>query len=193
LELLVEVLDQLPGRFGADLREGAMPEPEFGLAPVQFVDVFPKTPDRKVDLFPDALDKGTPIGLYRYQPDPGTDRYPLALLSPASDARSAHARRAAALDVKLTMNPADAARGSPATTWCASSATRRSPLPLAVSASVRSGWSACRRHLAPEHAQRRGGTPWFRNVDRPWRGRRFNDARVRWRRSRRPDSIRLDD
>ncbi len=48
-----------------------MPTPPCGPAPVQFVDVFPNTPDRKVNLFPAALDPSTPIGLYRYQPDPG--------------------------------------------------------------------------------------------------------------------------
>src|SRR5262245_63516319 len=47
---------------------------------IQFVDVFPKTPDRRVQLFPAALDASAPIGLYRFQPDPATDRYPLALI-----------------------------------------------------------------------------------------------------------------
>ena len=52
---------------------------------MQFVDVFPKTPDGKVDLFPDALHQQTPHGLYTYQPDPATPEFPLALISPASD------------------------------------------------------------------------------------------------------------
>ena len=43
-----------PDRLG--LREGEMPTPPCGPAPIQFVDVFPNTPDRKVDLFPAALD-----------------------------------------------------------------------------------------------------------------------------------------
>jgi anaerobic selenocysteine-containing dehydrogenase len=110
LELLVDVLDRLPGRFGTDLREGAMPVPEFGLAPVQFVDVFPATPDRKVDLFPAALEQSAPLGLYRYQPDPATDQYPLALISPASDRTiSSTLGELPRADARLTMNPADAA------------------------------------------------------------------------------------
>ncbi|HEY3203834.1 MAG TPA: molybdopterin-dependent oxidoreductase, partial [Thermoanaerobaculia bacterium] len=54
-------------------------------APVQFVDVFPRTSDRKIHLVPETLDTEAPHGLYHYQPDPGTDRYPLALISPATD------------------------------------------------------------------------------------------------------------
>jgi anaerobic selenocysteine-containing dehydrogenase len=110
LELLVAVLDQLPGRLGSDLRDGAMPVPEFGLTPVQFVDVFPRTPDQKVDLFPAALEQSAPLGLYRYQPDPATDQYPLALISPASDRTiSSTLGELPRTDARLTMNPADAA------------------------------------------------------------------------------------
>src|SRR5262249_50417925 len=32
---------------------------------------------------PEALDREAPHGLYSYQPDPGTEAYPLALISPA--------------------------------------------------------------------------------------------------------------
>jgi anaerobic selenocysteine-containing dehydrogenase len=49
------------------------------------VDVFPRTSDRKIHLVPETLDTEAPHGLYHYQPDPGTDRYPLALISPATD------------------------------------------------------------------------------------------------------------
>ena len=74
--------------------------------PVQFVDVFPNTPDRKVDLFPDALDASAPDGLYRFQPDPATERYPLALISPASDRTiSSTLGELPRPDVKLTMHP----------------------------------------------------------------------------------------
>ena len=59
--------------------------PPCGFAPVQFVDVFPRTPDAKVNLFPDALEREAPLGLYAYQDDPATDEYPLALISPASE------------------------------------------------------------------------------------------------------------
>jgi anaerobic selenocysteine-containing dehydrogenase len=73
------------------------------------VDVFPRTADRKVDLFPAALDASAPLGLYRYQPDPATTRYPLALISPASDRTiSSTLGELPRTDVKLTMHPDDA-------------------------------------------------------------------------------------
>jgi anaerobic selenocysteine-containing dehydrogenase len=110
LDLLVHVLDALPGTVGADLRDGALPSPPYGTAPVQFVDVFPRTSDRKVDLFPQELEESTPAGLYRYQADPGTVRYPLALISPASERTiSSTLGELPRSDVKLLMNPQDAA------------------------------------------------------------------------------------
>ena len=113
LDLLLRVLDSLPGPLGNDLRAGARPAPSFGTAPVQFVDVFPNTPDRKVNLFPAELDRSTPMGLYQFQPDPATDRYPLALISPASDwTISSTLGELPRPDVKLLMHPSDAgARG----------------------------------------------------------------------------------
>jgi anaerobic selenocysteine-containing dehydrogenase len=113
LELLVHVLDALPPMISADLRAGARPLPDYGAAPVQFVDVFPNTPDRKIDLFPAALEASAPMGLYRFQPDPATDRYPLTLISPASDRTiSSTLGELPRADVKLTMHPDDAqARG----------------------------------------------------------------------------------
>lgn len=44
--------------------------------------MFPGTPDRKVHLVSEALDREA-NGLYTYRPDPRTDEYPLALISPA--------------------------------------------------------------------------------------------------------------
>ena len=85
LNALMDVLAGLDQPTGDALRDGRMPEPEFGLTPVQFVDVFPRTPDGKVDLFPEALERESNAGLYRYLADPETDRFPLALLSPATD------------------------------------------------------------------------------------------------------------
>ena len=62
-------------------------EPPDGARPVLFVDAFPGTPDGRIHLVPSALDvearAANGIGLYGYQPDPGTERYPLALISPA--------------------------------------------------------------------------------------------------------------
>jgi anaerobic selenocysteine-containing dehydrogenase len=110
LDLLVRVLHSLPGTIGADLGAGSPPAPPYGTTPVQFVDVFPNTPDRKVDLFPAALESSAPAGLYRYQPDPGTERYPLALISPASDRTiSSTLGELPRPDVKLLMHPDDAA------------------------------------------------------------------------------------
>jgi anaerobic selenocysteine-containing dehydrogenase len=57
--------------------------PVGGANPIPFVDVFPTTPDRKIQLVSAALDREAPHGLYAYQPDPRTDEYPLALISPA--------------------------------------------------------------------------------------------------------------
>ena len=77
---------------------------------MQFVDVFPNTPDRLIDLFPAALESTAPAGLYRYQADPATDRYPLTLISPASDRTiSSTLGELPRPDVKLTMHPGDAA------------------------------------------------------------------------------------
>jgi anaerobic selenocysteine-containing dehydrogenase len=77
------------------------------------VDVFPLTPDRKAHLFPPELDAQAPAGLYGYQPDPATDRHPLALISPASEktvsSTLGELRERAAV---LQMHPSDAqARG----------------------------------------------------------------------------------
>ena len=110
LDLMLHVLDTLPEPIGADLRAGAVPAPPFGLAPIQFVDIFPNTPDRKVDLFPAALEASAPMGLYRFQPDPATERYPLTLISPASDRTiSSTLGELPRPDVKLLMSPDDAA------------------------------------------------------------------------------------
>jgi anaerobic selenocysteine-containing dehydrogenase len=113
LDLLVTVLDELPAHVGSGLRDGTPPSPPFGVAPVQFVDVFPNTPDRKVHLFDAALDALAPLGLYRFQPDPATAQYPLTLISPASERTiSSTLGELPRPDVKLHMHPDDAsARG----------------------------------------------------------------------------------
>src|SRR5580704_1510238 len=113
IELTVRVVESLPESIGSDLRNGTRPAPPFGLAPVQFVDVFPNTPDRKVHLFPRELESSAPMGLYRFRPDPATDRFPLTLISPASDRTiSSTLAELPRPDVKLSLHPADAeARG----------------------------------------------------------------------------------
>jgi anaerobic selenocysteine-containing dehydrogenase len=83
------ILDASPdgGALRAAMARDRVAFPEAGPTPVQFVDVFPRTPDTKIDLCPKALDREAPGGLYGYWPDPATDRHPLALISPATDKR----------------------------------------------------------------------------------------------------------
>jgi anaerobic selenocysteine-containing dehydrogenase len=110
LDLLVRVLDGLPGDVGAELRNDGVPAPSFGTAPIQFVDVFPNTPDRRVRLFAEDLDASAPRGLYAFQPDPATDHYPLALISPASERTiSSSLGELPRPEVRLQMHPEDAA------------------------------------------------------------------------------------
>ena len=70
---------------GQELMERGFATPPHGGAPIQFVDVFPLTADRKINLFPEEIAGDAPAGLYGYQPDPATERFPLALISPASE------------------------------------------------------------------------------------------------------------
>ena len=53
--------------------------------PVQFVDVFPRTSGKKVDLFPQKLEQQSSNGLYQFRTDQNQGRYPLTLVSPATD------------------------------------------------------------------------------------------------------------
>ncbi len=73
------------GKAGEQLMEHGSAAPRHDGAPIQFVDVFPLTADQKVNLFPEEIAGDAPAGLYGYQPDPATDRFPLALISPASE------------------------------------------------------------------------------------------------------------
>ena len=112
-DTLMRVVAQLPGDLAAQLSADGVAAPPYGGVPIQFVDVFPLTPDARVDLFPELLDRGAPAGMYGYQPDPATDEYPLALISPASEktvsSTLGELRERAAV---LQMHPADAeARG----------------------------------------------------------------------------------
>ena len=111
LEAMLTVLANLPQQIGDDLRDNWIARhPPQGGRPVQFVDAFPNTPDRKVDLFPAALDTQAPLGLYGFQPDPATAEYPLALISPASERTiSSTLGELPRPDVTLDMHPDDAA------------------------------------------------------------------------------------
>jgi anaerobic selenocysteine-containing dehydrogenase len=85
IEMMMKILNDLPDSIGEALKQQGRPEPPCGFAPVQFVDVFPRTPDARVNLFPDRLEREAPRGLYAYQDDPATDQFPLALISPSSE------------------------------------------------------------------------------------------------------------
>jgi anaerobic selenocysteine-containing dehydrogenase len=110
LEMLLQIFKTLPGSVGAQMEEAGRATPPFGDRPIQFVDVHPRTFDGKVDLFPPALDAEAPLGLYTYQPDPATERFPLALISPSSDKTiSSTLGELPRPAVALLMNPSDAA------------------------------------------------------------------------------------
>jgi anaerobic selenocysteine-containing dehydrogenase len=72
-------------RMRTELARDGIASPDCGPSPIQFLDSFPLTPDRKVHLFPEALDREAPHGLYTYQEEPANERYPLALISPATN------------------------------------------------------------------------------------------------------------
>jgi anaerobic selenocysteine-containing dehydrogenase len=110
LDAMFDVLDRLPEPRGAQLREHAKATAPYDGRPIQFVDVMPLTTDQKVQLFPEALDREAPLGLYGFQPDPATDRYPLALISPASERTvSSTLGELPRPTVVLEMHPDDAA------------------------------------------------------------------------------------
>jgi anaerobic selenocysteine-containing dehydrogenase len=183
LDLLVKVLADLPAEIGGPLQDGDRPVPAFGPAPVQFADVFPNTPDRKVNLFPAGYDASAPMGLYRFQPDPATERHPLALISPASERTvSSMLGELPRPDAKLVMHPQDAesrglADGDMVRVF---NDLGEVQCPLQVSASIRPGivslpkglWRRSTRNsftataLAPDTLTDIGG------------GACFNDARV---------------
>ncbi len=109
LDSLLRVLNDLPAEVGSDLKATGVARPPWDGAPVQFVDVFPRTADGKVHLFPADLDREAPAGLYAYQPDPATDRFPLALISPASDRTiSSTLGELPRPEVRLLIHPDDA-------------------------------------------------------------------------------------
>ena len=85
VDTLLRITAHLPGDIAAELMQEGSATPPYGGAPVQFVDVFPLTGDSKAHLCPPELEAQAPTGLYRYQPDPATEAFPLALISPASE------------------------------------------------------------------------------------------------------------
>jgi anaerobic selenocysteine-containing dehydrogenase len=113
LDTLLRVLDGLPPEVGAPLKASGVATPPWDGRPVQFVDVFPRTPNQRVDLFNEDLDREAPLGLYTFQPDPASEEFPLALISPASDRTiSSTLGELPRPEVKLLLNTIDAlARG----------------------------------------------------------------------------------
>lgn len=113
LDQMLAVMGGLPETVAAELGERGGATPPYGGRPIQFVDVFPRTADRKVALFPEHLDREAPQGLYAYIADPATDAYPLALISPATERTiSSTLGELDRPGVRLEMHPDDAtARG----------------------------------------------------------------------------------
>jgi len=110
LEEMLDVLSRLPGTTGDEMRNCGAATPPFDGRPVQFRDVFPRTVDQKIDLYPDALANVSAAGLYIYQPDPATPEFPLALISPASEKTiSSTLAEIPRPEVRLLMHPEDAA------------------------------------------------------------------------------------
>src|SRR5688572_12586994 len=108
LEEMLDVFSKMPAPIGDALRDHGAADPLHDGRPVQFVDVMPRTTDHKVDLFPEALDREAPAGLYAYQPDPATPEFPLALISPASERTiSSTLSELPRPEVRLLMNPID--------------------------------------------------------------------------------------
>jgi anaerobic selenocysteine-containing dehydrogenase len=181
-DLEAAILSDTPSAIEALARDGAA-LPAFGSRPVQFVDVFPLTPDRKVDLYPAALDAQAPDGLYGFQPDPATADFPLALISPATARTVSSSLGQLYRDqVPLTMHPDDAgprglAHGDEVRVWNALGEVR---CRLAIDGGLRPGvvvlpkglWShntlngVTANALAPDSLTDLGG------------GACFNDARV---------------
>jgi anaerobic selenocysteine-containing dehydrogenase len=108
--------------FKAQLASAAVAEPPGNATPIPFVDAFPDTPDRKIHLVPEALDREA-AGLYVYKPDPQTDTFPLALISPALSTQvSSTFGQLRTAPATLELSPSDAAErdigsGTPVRVW----------------------------------------------------------------------------
>jgi anaerobic selenocysteine-containing dehydrogenase len=110
LEEMLHVLGRLPGTTGDEVRDSGSAIPPFGGRPIQFLDVFPRTRDQRVDLYPEVLANEATAGLYVYQPDPATRDFPLALISPASEKTiSSTLAEIPRPEVRLLIHPDDAA------------------------------------------------------------------------------------
>ncbi len=110
-------------RVRRDLDRGGVALPDCGANPVQFVDVFPRTPDCRIDLVPAELDSEAPGGLYAYREPQASVRFPLTLISPASSRTiSSTLGELHRKLVAVEMHPVDAAErgladGMPVRVW----------------------------------------------------------------------------
>ena len=112
-EALLRLANALPREARRDLMDTGIATGAGGGSPVQLVDVFPRTPDGKVQLFPEELDRESPEGLYRYRINTAPSEYPLTLISPATEKTiSSTLGELRTLIASLQMHPDDAdARG----------------------------------------------------------------------------------
>ncbi|MEQ8764932.1 MAG: molybdopterin-dependent oxidoreductase [Planctomycetota bacterium] len=79
------IVSRLDGseRIATELALRGVAVPEGGYDGVQLVDVLPRTPSSRIELFPEALDREAPSGLYTFRAQDDDD-YPLTLISPAT-------------------------------------------------------------------------------------------------------------
>ena len=83
-EAVMHVAAALPDSARDSLMASGVATPECPTLPIPFVDVFPRTADGKIDLFPHALESEAPAGIYTYRGETAAETYPLVLLSPAT-------------------------------------------------------------------------------------------------------------
>ena len=109
-EALMHVAAALPDGVRDSLLASGNAEPECPVLPIQFVDVFPRTSDARIDLFPEPLERQAPKGIYTYQGETSADTYPLVLLSPAtSKSITSTLGELRTRQASLQMHPSDAA------------------------------------------------------------------------------------
>jgi len=80
---LLDAAARMPAAARAALLDEGPSAAPAGGRPIQFVDVFPNTVDKKAHLVPADLDSRR--AAYDYVTDPATPAFPLALISPASE------------------------------------------------------------------------------------------------------------
>ena len=84
-EAMLHVATALKDDVRDSLLANGIATPECSARPIQFVDVFPRTPDGKIDLFPADLEREAPSGIYTFQGETAAETHPLVLISPASE------------------------------------------------------------------------------------------------------------